>query len=186
MFAFRIAGGAGAVAVRSICSIRACVCVFQRDCKASYRTRNVSIARASPRISASAKSSLARCRSLESSLSILPIKSPISFPCDECTGLVHSLLVAGLMVNASHEDMESTLNFARTRAAHPTVAPYFATSEGRIGLGRLAGLFWTLRLGAEKPNTRFTDGVSSYSDFRAISDISMRGGKAFQDCSACV
>jgi hypothetical protein len=115
---------------------------------------------------------------------------------------VHSLLVAGLMVNASHEDMDEHADFARTRAAHPTVASYFATSEGRIGLGRPAGLLlryarrkfyesssialWTLRLGAEKSNTRFTDGVSSYSDFREISDVSMRGGKVFQDCPACV
>ena len=97
---------------------------------------------------------------------------------------VHSLAVAGLMVNASHEDMDEHADFARTRAAHPTVGPYFATSQGWIGVERPADLLlryarrefygsssvalWTRRLGAEKPNTRFTDGVSSYSDFRAI------------------
>jgi hypothetical protein len=53
---------------------------------------------------------------------------------------VHSLLVAGLMVNASHEAMDEHADFARTRAAHQTVASYFATSEGQIGLERPAGL----------------------------------------------
>ena len=140
MFAFRIAGGAGAVAVRSICSIRACVCVFQRDCKASYRTRNVSIARASPRISASASHlwhavdrSRVRCPFCLPSLTYHVLVMNVR-------ASVHSLLVAGLMVNASHEAMDEHADFARTRAAHQTVASYFATSEGQIGLERPAGL----------------------------------------------
>lgn len=44
-----------------------------------------------------------------------------------------------------------------------------------------------LRLGAENPDMRFTDGVSSYSDFRAISDIyRCEEGKRFKIVrSAC-
>ena len=39
---------------------------------------------------------------------------------------------------------------------------------------------WTLRLGAENPNTRFTAGVSSYSDFRAILIYRCEEGKRFK------
>ena len=91
---------------------------------------------------------------------------------------VDSLIVAGLTVNASHEDMEEHADFART----PDCSVVFRYFRGTDRVRKAGGSFVAVcrkefyesssihsgRSASEKSNTRFTDGVSSYSDFRAI------------------